>query len=786
MKRPPNLSPKPNIQGSATSPANSEWPFPAAAAGALLLLLVSYSNSLHNSFHFDDSHVIEQNLYIRSLANIPRFFTDARTFSAFPTNALYRPLVSLSLAIDYKLAGGLNPFWFHVTQLTLLVATGVLLFFLYRSLFDSADGTNLSRWAALFAAALFCIHTGNTQTANYISARSELISSLGVLGGFLMYIHRPQWRRYYLYLVPVILGVLAKPPAVVFAPLLLVYMLFIERQLSLADVFTKRAWPQVRSALLSAVPVFVIGLLLYRFVEGMNPPSQSYGGVGRMQYLATQTWVWVRYVRLFFLPTGLTADTDLRPFDNWSDPRVFAGLILLALSFVAVWRTSQTRELRPVAFGIAWFWIAVFPSSSVFPLAEVTNDHRVFFPFMGLAAAVVWWIVIEVRRLNLPADVRRLLPQISAVAAVLVVGAHAVATNQRNRVWLTEETLWQDVVAKSPTNGRGLMNYGLTQMEHGRYLAAQDYFMRAYPFTPNYPPLHINIAIVTNALGDSVKAEEWFLKALKLDSTYVASRRFYGDWLMHHGRASEAVPHFERALELSPAELEVRHSLLQLYAAEGDTPKLATLVKQTLDLNPTDDIALEYAGLVSRNAPGTSTEWFQRGLAHSTAGRQAEAVGAYRIAITKDSTNADVWNNIGWSLGKLGFFPQAVSALENAIRLRPGYTLAANNLAWARAQIPLADFRRAFQLQNVGRDRDAIPIYKQLLQQNPKWTNVHYNLGYAYLTTAQCEEAVTQFDSTLVLQPNYPVAHLHLSTCLDRLGRKDEAARQKALYEQGK
>ena len=413
----------------------------------MLFVLVAYSNSLHNSFHFDDSHVIVDNLFIRSLANIPHFFTDAETFSALQQNANYRPLVSTTLAVDYWVAGGLNPFWFHVTQLTLLVATSIALFFFYRSIFATARSGSLSLWTALFAATLFCVHTGNTQTANYISSRSELLSSLGVLGGFLVYIGRPSWRRYYLYIIPVIVGALAKTPAVMFAPLLLAYMIFIERQLSLRDVFSKRAWPEVRGVLISIAPVFLAAGLLYLFVEGMNPPGQNYGGVGRAQYLLSQTWVWVRYARLFFIPTGLTADSDMRGVASLADPRLYAGLLLIALSLLAIWRTSQRREVRPVAFGIIWFWIALVPSSSVFPLAEITNDHRVFFPFMGLTAAVVWWICAVVSEANRSPSLRRRLPEIAGTAAVVVLGIHAFATHQRNRVWLSEETLWADVVA---------------------------------------------------------------------------------------------------------------------------------------------------------------------------------------------------------------------------------------------------------------------------------------------------------------------------------------------------
>src|SRR5919204_2104854 len=95
----------------------SPWVFGAACVGAILLVLGAYSNSLHNSFHFDDSYYIVRNIFIRDLANVPRFFADAHTFSSFSGNAVYRPLVTLTFAIDYRLGGGLDPKQFHITQL---------------------------------------------------------------------------------------------------------------------------------------------------------------------------------------------------------------------------------------------------------------------------------------------------------------------------------------------------------------------------------------------------------------------------------------------------------------------------------------------------------------------------------------------------------------------------------------------------------------------------------------------------------------------------------------------
>jgi hypothetical protein len=100
-------------------------------AGSVFVLgiLAAYSNHFHNSFHFDDAHTIVNNAAIRELRNVPLFFRDATTFSALPSNQSSRPLVSTLLALDYKLAGGVQPLWFHLSIVALFVALTLLLAF---------------------------------------------------------------------------------------------------------------------------------------------------------------------------------------------------------------------------------------------------------------------------------------------------------------------------------------------------------------------------------------------------------------------------------------------------------------------------------------------------------------------------------------------------------------------------------------------------------------------------------------------------------------------------------
>src|SRR5437764_4358817 len=203
----------------------------AGLGGALLLaaLVAAYANHFHNSFHFDDAHTVVNNASIRELRNIPLFFRDATTFSSLPSNQSYRPLVSTLLAMDYSLGHGLRPFWFHLSIFALFVALTLLLAFVVHCLLEIPAPSSWNRWIALVAAAWYGLHPANADTINYIIASSEVLSTLGVIASFAVYLAFPRLRRSCLYIVPAAIAILAKPTAAIFAPLFALYWLLFEQ-----------------------------------------------------------------------------------------------------------------------------------------------------------------------------------------------------------------------------------------------------------------------------------------------------------------------------------------------------------------------------------------------------------------------------------------------------------------------------------------------------------------------------------------------------------------------------
>jgi protein O-mannosyl-transferase len=107
--------------------------------GLALVVLAAYANHFQNEFHFDDTHAITSNVFIRDLRNVPRFFADTTLSSSDPSGAMYRPMVSASLALDYWLGQGLKPFYFHLSTFLWFTVQLILMFFLFRRIMDLAD-----------------------------------------------------------------------------------------------------------------------------------------------------------------------------------------------------------------------------------------------------------------------------------------------------------------------------------------------------------------------------------------------------------------------------------------------------------------------------------------------------------------------------------------------------------------------------------------------------------------------------------------------------------------------
>ena len=637
-------------------------------AGLILVLILTslvYSNHFDNPFFFDDSHTIQSNQAITSLDEWIGFFTDASTFSSLPANRSYRPMITLMNAIDYKLAGGLNPSYFHYHIFFWYLVTIVLFFGLIHSLYTKSAQNQVSEFNILLVSLLttlfFALHTINAETVNYICARSDSFSTLCVIVSLLLFINS-KTRKYHLYILSMVIGIWTKQTALMFVPILFVYIILFEEKIQINDL---KNW-FIKIFKVMAIPT-ILGGGLFLFNQLYLTPSSTVSTnfqVTKFEYISTQFYVMVHYLGNFILPTSLSADPDLEIIKPFYDKRILLGVLVALIMLVIAFKTSRNKKTLPIAFGILWFFIASLPTSLV-PLYQIANDHRMFFPFIGIFIAIGWAVFLYVN------SATRKGIKYGSLALVLVLTlSYSFGTYQRNKVWKNAETLWKDVTVKSPNNGRGLMNYGLSQMTLGNYTIAEKYFLDAQKIQPNYYILEINLGVLYGALKNNQKAEAHFLKAISLNSSAPSPEYYYARFLNENGQGRSAIKYLHKALQKSSSHIP---SQMLLNAISVKEPSLETQIEnlnikiKSEKTNP--DLYIELSEKLYLN-------------------NQYEKAIDVCIQLLKFAPNNKLaYNNMCASYNQLKEWDLAKTACQNALTIDPNFQIAKNNLNWANREL---------------------------------------------------------------------------------------------------
>ena len=136
------------------------WHWVALLFVASLLL---YSPALEGPFVLDDYDMIEG-------------FSAVRTGQMGPIIRSGRPLLMLTFVANYRLAGGFEPFLFHITNVLLHALNAVLVWLFVRALFDRGGFSNrLASFRGLFVYGLpllFLVSPIQTESVAYVSSRS--------------------------------------------------------------------------------------------------------------------------------------------------------------------------------------------------------------------------------------------------------------------------------------------------------------------------------------------------------------------------------------------------------------------------------------------------------------------------------------------------------------------------------------------------------------------------------------------------------------------------------------
>jgi arylsulfatase A-like enzyme/Tfp pilus assembly protein PilF len=194
-------------------------------------------------------------------------------------------------------------------------------------------------------------------------------------------------------------------------------------------------------------------------------------------------------------------------------------------------------------------------------------------------------------------------------------------------------------------------------------------------------------------------------------------------------------------------------------------------------------------------------EAYRRALRLRNQGKDAEAVTALRGVVADSPGMLDAWQSMGLALARLGRVPEAVQALETALRLDPsraavhvalarvyevtGQTGLREKHALAAALTAPGEGYEILATLRLGQNRpaEAAEAARRSLAADPSRVMGHYVLAVVAQRAGRCEEAVPEFQKAAEAQRLHKglvVRGLHsgLGDCLARAGREAEAEKE--------
>jgi tetratricopeptide (TPR) repeat protein len=720
------------------------------AAGAVLLiavtLLVYAPIRNHEFLGLDDHQYVTENISIQQGLSLDSLSWAMTAFK----EGVWNPLTWLSFMLDYQLFG-LDPAGYYLTNLFLHLASVVLLFVVLHQLTGAL-------WRSVLVAALFALHPLNVESVAWVTERKNVLSTLFgflTMGAYVGYVRKPGWKRYFLMMGFLSLGLMAKQMLVTLPCVLLLLDYWpLGRLGETGKEFRERLPGLVLEKLPLMIPVVVASVLTL-------VAAQSVGGVSTLESVPLGSRVsnailsYVLYLKKMVLPTDLAVFYPHPGALLGMGSLVLATLILVGISWGVWWR----RESGYLVVGWMWYLGTLFPVSGLVQVGgQAMADRHTYVPLIGVFIMLVWGSAQLADHL--------LLGKLWRLGTGLcVVTTLAVLTQIHLSYWRNTTTLFERTLQVTSDNYLAYNVLGTELTVEKEFEDAVELFQEALQINPEFSLAHHNLAMALQELGRVDEAIVHFQEALEIDPEYSQAHHNLGVALMGQGKVDEAIEHYQESLKIDPQFSKAHHNLGVALVEQGKV-----------------DEAIEHYQEVLKIDPGFAQTHHNLGVALVEQGRVDEAIEHYQEVLKIDPGFAQTHHNLGVALVEKGRVDEAIEHLEESLRIRPQdaqvhYNLGVALVEQGRVEAAIEHFAEALEIdpQLVDARRnlvfvvdEAIAGYRRALQLTPDNAQMHNNLGVLLLRKGEVDAAIHHFSEAVRIDPNDRIAQENLDRTQSR------------------
>jgi tetratricopeptide (TPR) repeat protein len=283
------------------------------------------------------------------------------------------------------------------------------------------------------------------------------------------------------------------------------------------------------------------------------------------------------YVGKLIWPTKLTFSYPKWDI-SWTQPVQYLWLIAWAIVGWGMWRWREKLGRRVIA-GIVFFVATLSPMLGFIPLYTFrytyVADHYQYVASIGLIAIVA--------ALGCRAAAKiRLLP----IVAAIILAGYGVLTWQQCYVYGSMESLWRDILTKTPNSWMAYNNLGRELKSQGRIIEAIDCYHRALKIKPDHANAYYNLGIAYDKLGCYNDAIDAYKQTARIEPNDAEAYYRAGVACDKAGRYNEAVEAFKQTVSIRPDYAEALSNLGVAYGKLGYYAEAINACKQAVGIKP--------------------------------------------------------------------------------------------------------------------------------------------------------------------------------------------------------
>jgi tetratricopeptide (TPR) repeat protein len=590
---------------------------------------------------------------------------------------VYTPVSWLTVAIDIWIAGGLTSRQLHLTNVVLHSINALLVFFIFVSLFAFAGRGRNENGLPLIACALatlvFALHPLRVEIVAWASARNNLVGAFFALLSVLAYFqaYRGEKERIAWHILALLLyavGMLAKA-----------YVLPLPLVLLLLDWYPLRRFEGASTRLkvrilLEKVVWLALGLYLaLGFIKTINAllgmpklvrttEPDGFRDV-RLGIAAYSLWFSVTKT---LLPLNLVAYLPI-PRDVSPVHPVF----LPAYIFAAV-GTTAAFVLRKKArwFTVSWFAMLFLlgPVSGIVSLGMHLGADRYTYlatlPLAALAALALAKVELEW------SGAQRAL---AFAAAGVLCGGLAYGTRALIPNWKDSVTLWTSVSRKFPDNRQVALYLGEAYVVAGEEEKGMELLNQA-------------AAPVSKDAGRWLEVDKYF-RSLALQKVAVR----LGEQGQAEGDAKkieEAIRLLKEVVEARPKDVKILLSVCQLLASAGRAEEAIPLVDRAIEALPELESLRQLKEELLAAIPPPPRTPEEAGDLAMMQSRFEDAIKHYRLALKENPDSQDLYGKLSQAFVAAKRYVDARKTLEPAVQRWPDNPSLTYSFLWLLATAP--------------------------------------------------------------------------------------------------